>query len=145
MIIKTTWLIRKSQRAASVGPFILVRPGSEDDLPLRYHEFEHVRQWWWATFLGIFAVGLFMLGADHLGYTVDEHWAAVAALNSLWLHGVLYVISGKYRLWAELRGHQEEYLRDKRRLNQLAANLSTNYALRLDYATALDLIRGVRS
>ncbi len=142
MVIKTNLIIPKSQRAATVGPFILMRPGSENDLPLYYHELEHAKQWWLATFAGFILLAAFLFAADQNGYVVDSMWAATACACSTFIHGILYLVSSRYRLWAEVQGHRAEHYRDNRRLMRLAGNLCTNYRINISYEQALALIRG---
>lgn len=60
--------------------------------------------------------------------------------RSLGLHGLLYPLSKKYRLKAELEAHRLEYRLAPERLDRLASNLARNYDLDISFGRAREEI-----
>lgn len=76
---------------AANGPFIRIRPEHKDDVGIKEHELEHVRQWWVCTILS--APILFFLNPVLVGLCIG-------------IHPIMYLAIKRYRLWCEAEAYK---------------------------------------
>lgn len=84
------------------GPIAQVRPRyiTSGDKGIVNHELRHVRQWWVPVLLGaLIAVALYLAG-----YVV---WN-LPLFAGLVAHPLLYTLSPRYRLWAEVDAYRQQ-------------------------------------
>ncbi len=84
---------------------VFIRPKYRDDVGMRMHELEHVRQWWCATALGLVA-GAAAAALSTL--LLWWGWLGCGALLGGIAHELLYYTVRRYRMWAEVRAYREQ-------------------------------------
>jgi hypothetical protein len=115
------------------GPYIRIRPKYKDDKGIHAHEMEHVRQWWVLT---IFSAFFLLAGAEYLQQPL---WIAIASVG---VHGLLYTLIPKYRLWCEVQAYkaQQAHYEDDR-TPKFAKWIATVYRLDVTPEEAEKLLR----
>lgn len=117
--------------------FLLIRPESQHDGALVWHEKTHIAQmWmWWAAWsiLATLVIGIVML---------PPVWY-LAVLPGAGIHALLYQFSRDYRRWAEVEAYRVQCALGLQEL-QAARWLSdeSRYGLWVSAETALRLLRG---
>lgn len=116
------------------GPVIRILEKYRNDRGIYEHELVHVKQWAALASLGLIWA-LACVGADRAQY-------ANLGIFSVGLHGLIYKLIDRYRLWAEVQAYREQakhYADDRRPL--FARFIVESYGLKVTHADVLKLLR----
>lgn len=122
------------------GFVIRIRPKYRGDQGLLRHELEHVRQWWVSSL-----VTAALLCAPVIGFDLHPSWLFPAVVWSALPHRLAYLLSRRYRLWAEVRAYRVQMRYPDATGGSLSASraaqflIQPKYRLGLDYPAALAL------
>jgi len=87
----------------TIGPWVRIRPKYKDDVGLHNHEYEHVRQFWVASFIGIFIMSTLTFGLFLTG-NFQEYMYGFPVLGFA-LPAILYTFFDQYRFQAEIEAY----------------------------------------
>lgn len=117
------------------GPIVRIRPRYRADAGIRAHEYEHVRQWYIASVMGVALLVLIVLGR---GYP----WPLALALAPLGLapHPIAYALWPRYRLWCEVQAYRVQMSHGLDLDTAAIRLMSPRYGLRLRKQDAVRLL-----
>lgn len=117
------------------GPFIKILEKYKDDVGLLKHELVHAGQFWIGGIISL----LILAAMYHFNVPV-EYWAISGV--GLAFHGLAYLISDKYKLWAEVQAYKEQnkHYSDDRSL-LFGSYIAKYYKLAITAEDAAELIR----
>lgn len=107
---------------------VRIRPKYKDDAGIHRHEYEHVKQWWIASFV--------VCAALAVGSFAFKYQIAFATLG-LAAHSMAYLFIDKYRLYAEAKAFAEQVKPDHSDIEVMSARLAgEHYGLHITLAQA---------
>ncbi|HEX4918038.1 MAG TPA: hypothetical protein VFV43_09100 [Limnobacter sp.] len=141
MIIYSDKTLKSWQGGRQFWFLAIIRPEHRGKRHIVEHEKEHIRQWWAVTATAAIALAVVVFGAIDMGHLLwrDEYFAVCALPPSL--HGILYLASKRYRLWAEVRAYRVSLRYRPESLDHYARTLSEKYGLNITAENAKELLK----
>lgn len=114
------------------GPVVRIRTKYRADAGIHAHEYEHVKQWWMLSLIGVMLIGV----------TAHKTGAPIAlALFGFSLHSIAYGLLRSYRLWSEAKAYAVQ-VRHGCPITVAAERLALGYELDITPEQALNEIMG---
>lgn len=108
---------------------VRIRPKYKDDKGIHAHEYEHVKQWWIASFVVCAAIAA--------GSFVWKYQIALALLG-IAAHSMAYIFIDKYRLYAEAKAFAKQVKPDHSDIEVMAGRLAgEHYGLHITKTQAV--------
>lgn len=131
--MRLPYLLKYSDRVpyAKTNMFLIrVHPNQAWDRGLLAHEEEHVKQFW----------AMWLVGFLLTFWISPFFW-----IFSCTTHSLLYLLSSKYRLWAEVKAYRKQMqVNSNKDLETCAEYLATAYKLKLSTREAIDMIQYIK-
>jgi hypothetical protein len=120
---------------------IRINPKYKDNAGLHAHEYQHIKQWYSATFSSFV---LYIIAASFLPpLGVAVHVASL--VSCLYVNGTLYKISSKYRLVMEVAAYAEQikHAEPEKKIIEIdyySASIAEEYSLNISYEKAKTML-----
>jgi DNA-directed RNA polymerase subunit K/omega len=142
--MKLPFFTKYTDKVAAGDSFLAViriNPKYKDNAGLHAHEYQHIKQWYTATFS---AFVLYIISASllpPLGVAVH----AAALVSCLYVNGALYKLSSKYRLAMEVAAYAEQikHAKPEKKIIEIdyySTAISEQYNLSISYEQAKTML-----